>query len=287
MGSGATAAAMVAAGTPRRHLSQAMGYMSMANFVAMVSGPMVGGLLGAAIGIRRTFFVAAGFYLVAGLVVLFLVREIVNPDAGDSRSRRGKGDRRLLANPNILLMLAVLVFVNIAPSLSRPVIPLVLQSFDAAASSGEAGLVFSATALASATAAFLSGRVSGRTGYKRTLVVALVCAGLAYLPVTRVDSLPQLLVLMTAVGLFSGGLLPSCNSLLGSYAPAGRQGAVFGLAGSAQAVSIALGPMTGGVIAATFGIRSGFIVSGALLVGVGLLVALSVREPAQEDEPGA
>ncbi|MFN8557409.1 MAG: MFS transporter [Dehalococcoidia bacterium] len=90
---------------------------------------------------------------------------------------------------------------------------------------------------------------------------------------------------MSAVGLFSG-LLPSCNTLLGAFAPAGRQGAVFGLAASAQALAIAVGPVSGGLLASTFGIRTGFAVSGLLLLGLALVVSMVVRDPGSEDAGG-
>ncbi|MFN8557410.1 MAG: hypothetical protein U0531_08685 [Dehalococcoidia bacterium] len=80
---------------------------------------MVGGLLVAVMGFRRTFLMTAVFYLAAALLVLFFARELANPDrVRGARPAQGKADARLLANRGVLLMLAVLVFVYVAPSLN-------------------------------------------------------------------------------------------------------------------------------------------------------------------------
>jgi DHA1 family multidrug resistance protein-like MFS transporter len=100
--------------------------------------------------------------------------------------------------------------------------------------------------------------------------------------------MPMLLLLMAAVGIFSGAMIPTVNALIGGLSPEGKQGSAFGLVGSAQALSFAVAPLLGGLAAKAFGIHAPFPIVGGVLLGVALLVALTVREPAAlpEEEVG-
>ncbi|HWQ27607.1 MAG TPA: MFS transporter, partial [Dehalococcoidia bacterium] len=143
---------------------------------------------------------------------------------------------------------------------------------------------FSALAATSSIAALAVGRASDRIGYRNALAAATIGAGAAYLPVALANDVPVLLLSLAVVGMFSGGMLPAANALIGALSPGGRQGAAFGLAGSAQALAIAVAPLTGGAIARGFGVHTGFVVDGVALIAVGLAVLALVREPARETE---
>ena len=93
-------------------------------------------------------------------------------------------------------------------------------------------------------------------------------------------------LLMAAVGIFSGAMIPMVNALIGAYAPEGKHGSAFGLVGSAQALSFAIAPLLGGITAQQLGIHAGFPIVGGMLVAVSGLVWLTVREPARVDDDG-
>ena len=67
------------------------------------------------------------------------------------------------------------------------------------------------------------------------------------------------------LGLFVGGILPTANALVGRLAPAGEKGAVYGATASAMLLGGSLGPLCGGAIAATAGVRWVFLVGAVLL----------------------
>jgi DHA1 family multidrug resistance protein-like MFS transporter len=196
--------------------------------------------------------------------------------------------RAVVRTPAMLLLISVMFLVSTASVFVRPVIPLVVESFsgeDSAAA--QAGLVFAALAVTSAVAALVASRIADRSGYRNVLVLATLCAGLAYIPVAIAESLLPLMVLMALVGVFSGAMVPTVNALIGASAPEGKHGSAFGLVGSAQALSFAIAPLLGGITARQLGIHAPFPIIGMMLVVVSGLVWLTVREPAYGDDEDA
>ena len=79
--------------------------------------------------------------------------------------------------------------------------------------------------------------------------------------------------------MFVGGILPAANALVGRLAVASHRDFVFGLTASATFMGNSLGPVTGGAMAASFGIRWVFVVTAVLLVANLVWVWLTVPEP--------
>lgn len=295
------ATALVATSTPPRELGFSMGFLQMGRFSSQTVGPVVGGVLAATVGFRETFLVTAVLYFIAFLVVVFVVKEdFQRPDpAEETKGRRGPigavtRDLSAVAGvPALLLVIGILYFLFASNAFVRPVIPLVLQDISPGAGVElQAGLVFATLALTSAASSILIGRVAGAAGYRLALVLSVLGAALLYLPIAGASSFWQLAVLMGGVGLFSGGMLAVTNALIGVLSPPGKQGAAFGLAGSSQALALATGPLTGGLIASWFGVRAGFPIVGVVLLLVALVAWLAVREPSSAEDaatapPGA
>jgi MFS transporter, DHA1 family, multidrug resistance protein len=68
------------------------------------------------------------------------------------------------------------------------------------------------------------------------------------------------------VGLFIGGLLPTANALVGRLVPRAERGTIFDITASATFLGNSLGPLTGGAVAAAFGLRWVFLVTAAVLL---------------------
>ena len=92
------------------------------------------------------------------------------------------------------------------------------------------------------------------------------------------------------VGLFIGGLLPTANALVGRLVPRAERGTIYGITASATFLGNSLGPLTGGAVAAAFGLRWVFLVTAAVLL-VNLLWVYyrvhdeSVLSPANSGHP--
>jgi DHA1 family multidrug resistance protein-like MFS transporter len=252
----------------------------MAVFTSQTVGPVVGGLMAAAFGFRLTFALGGLMYIIPFLLIWLLVEEHFEPVAAADRGSYVESLREVMRVPSMLLLITVMFLVGSAAIFVRPVIPLVVDSFTDSAVTTKSGLVLAAVAVTSAVAAVGAGRVAERVGYRNALVVASLGAGIAYVPVAAANSLVTLMVLMAVVGVFSGAMIPMVNALIGASAPEGKHGSAFGLVGSAQALGLAVAPLAGGIVAKQLGIHAGFVIVGAMLACVSLLVILTVREPA-------
>ena len=284
------ATALVAAGAPRDRVAFALGVVQMALFSSQFVGPLVGGVLATSIGFRPTFVAVGFFFFVSFLLILFIVEEHFEPPAAEERTGFIDNLREVLARRPLVILIGVVFFLNAGPAFVRPIIPLVVQSFDSATSAETlSGFVFAALALTSAVAALTSSRVSGRLGYRNALALTTVCAGAAYLPVAVANNLPSFLLLMAVVGLFSGAMIPLVNALIAAWAPPGREASVFGLSGSSLALAFAVAPLSGGAVASAAGVNASFLVIGGIMLAVGVAVLALVREPEQAreaSEPG-
>ena len=122
-----------------------------------------------------------------------------------------------------------------------------------------------------------------RIGFRRLLIAMAFGAGLIYIPQALVVSVVQLIVLRGILGIFDGGLLPSANALIASSSPeraGGRasHGTTYGLIYLANGLGFALGPLAGGLIAATLGLRNVFFVTAAILLIIGAYLPFGVKD---------
>ena len=285
------ATAMIAAGTPRGRVAYALGLLQMALFTSQFVGPLVGGVLAASIGFRPTFVAVGGLFLLAFFLVLFVVEERFEPPTAEERGSFIGNFRIVFALRPLIIIIGFVFLVNAGPPFMRPIIPLLVESFDTAASSEVlSGVVFAAMAITSALAAFVSSRLSDRVGYRNALALTTMGAGAAYLLVATATNAPSFILLIAVVGLFSGAMMPILNALIDSWAPPGREASAFGLSGSALALAFAIAPLSGGIVAAAAGVSTSFLVIGAFTLVVGVAVLALVREadeaPRPAEEPG-
>ena len=103
------------------------------------------------------------------------------------------------------------------------------------------------------------------------LALAVLGAGILYVPHFFVTAPWQLLILQAAVGLVMSGVLASTSALLAHLSPEGHEGAVYGVDASVVSIANAIGAMLGATVAATFGLRAPFLLAaGGFLLGAGL-----------------
>ena len=128
------------------------------------------------------------------------------------------------------------------------------------------GIAFSITGLANIVAAPFLGNKSDKIGYRRVLLIALLGAGLTTLPQAFAGSYWAFTAQRFAVGLFIGGILPTANALIGRLVPREQRGTVYGITASAMFLGNSIGPLSGGAVAAAFGLRWVFLMTAAVLL---------------------
>lgn len=273
--------AIVSTSTPREHMGYAMGVLQTSLTSGAIIGPFIGGFLADQMGYRNIFFITAGFGFVAGLLVILLVQE--SERAPDEMKSPG-----LLSNFRFVFTSATLVTIFIASSIVQlavmaiqPVLSLFVETLWPTTEhlATVAGGVFAITGFAGLISAPYWGKRGHRMGYKRVLALTLLGTGITCVPQAFVNRVYQLLTLRFVHGLFAGGILPALYTLTTLNAPEEQRGGIMGITRSGLLIGNVVGPISGGFLAASIGMRPLFLFTAALLITVTFSARRIIKEP--------
>jgi MFS transporter, DHA1 family, multidrug resistance protein len=273
---------------PRERSGQALGLFATGSVAGTILGPLVGGALSHVMGYRPIFYMTSISCLIAGAIIWLTIKEQFTPVP----RRKDSGifdDFKLLRQYPVVLAMAVVLFMNMFSILTaEPILARFLQTLKAPQEwiSFLSGMVFSMTGVAALIVAPLVGRLSDTLGSRRLLVVCLSGAAVMYFLQGFTTATWQMIVLRFLLGLFSGGLMPAVNGLIARSVPREVQGRVFGLTTSAISLGNTIGPLVGGTVAATFGLKSVFPVTGVLLLLDLVWVMRAVQDAGPSPGPG-
>ena len=277
----AAATALVAGIVPRERLAWSMGLLQTSVYVGISAGPVLGGLIAQAVGIRGTFFVAGAMLAIAGVFVWQFVHEHFAPPSIVKRPGFVETVGIGLRSPILMPLMVTLLLVQLSSAIVFPILPLFVERLSSATDPIKlyAGLAFGATAVFSALAALFYSRLVDRSGYRRILIFACFGAALFFLPQAFVRNIGQFLLLRAGLGIFFGVLIPATNAIVGLSTPPELRGSTYGLTSSATAVGNAIGPLLGSTLAASLGFPAVFIATAGVLTLLGFWVIGLVREP--------
>ena len=118
--------------------------------------------------------------------------------------------------------------------------------------------IVSGYALAFGIALIPSGRAGDRFGHKRIFVAGLVIFTLSSVACGLSQNSTELVVARVIQGLGGGVFFPAVSALIQIMFPPREMGRAFGLLGVTIGVSVALGPLTGGLLIQAFGSADGW-----------------------------
>lgn len=251
-GIGPLGLAMATSLAPREQTGRAVGLIQAAQILAAAVGPLVGGYLADAIGVRRTFLVTSALCAFAVFLVVRYYEEGPRslPDAAtpSGRSLSLGGVLRLHGVPGLLV---VLFFVNFVGRSFTPILPLHLERLGVPAPrlASATGALISVYSIAAALSATVLGRASRKLEPRRLLAASLLCGAATVAPMAAVSSFPGFLVLAALLGLASGGALTLCYTIGGLMVPADVKTTAFGFFSGAALFGGALSPSVAGIIA--------------------------------------
>jgi len=268
-GFNAATISLVASQVPPGRLGYSLGWLSTGQLVGTLIGPLLGGFVADITGSYRAPFVVTSVVcgLCGVLAYLFVKERFVPPLAGTAKATLFQSFAILSRSPGLLPLFVVLLLAQFGVQAVQPVVTLYVEQLlgpvPALATLG--GLAFSVTGIADLIASPFLGRRSDVLGYRRVLLISLAGAALASAPQAFVPGYWSFVAARFGLGLFVGGILPTANALVGRLAPAGDRGTVYGVTASAMFLGQSLGPLSGGAIAATLGLRWVFLVTAILL----------------------
>jgi DHA1 family multidrug resistance protein-like MFS transporter len=269
----AAASALAASITPRDKMPLAMGLLMTMVYVGNSAGPLLGGITADRFGAEATFFITSGLLFIGGLIVLLLVKEkFVRPVNKTGNSLRRLSS--LLGSKEILSLLVIQFTLQAGPNMVAPLISLLMEQLNpAGAAATSAGIAMALSSVIAAVTATAAGRLAGRVPLKTILVWSCLGTCLVYLPPITATTVPQLTIYIALRGLVNGGIMTSSYSILSLSVPADQQGTVFGLGQSATSLGNGLGPIIGGALGSSLGLKYVF----AFTSGMYLLAALLVN----------
>jgi MFS transporter, DHA1 family, multidrug resistance protein len=276
-GYGTACTTLIATQTDMEHAGWALGTLSTANISGALIGPIIGAYIAENFGLQNVFFITGALMLIAFITTTLFVKEaFIRQDKKELSTREIWNS---IPNKDLTIIMFVTSFIiTLALYSVEPIITVYITqlSHNASHIALIAGITFSASGLSNIIAAPRLGKLSDKIGAQKVMLVALIMAGIIFIPQAFVSNPWQLMGLRFLLGLTIAGLNPSVNVLVKKITPSAITGRVFGFNISAQYLGVFGGSILGGQVAAHFGISNVFFITSALLLVNGVWVYFKV-----------
>ena len=271
---------MMSACVPKNKLGISMGLMQSANICGGIIGPLLGGILATAFGMRNSFYVGAvALSLITVTTILFIKEPPAAPEK-ESNKAQNASYLTFIKDKNILILLLCVCMTNLVILQIQPIVSLYVQQLSHNSDKAVllTGFIMSLGGIAGALASPLWGKTGQKVGFYKTITLAFISAGF----LMSLQGVPNSLVLFGLMqflcGLGFSGIFPSANSILVLLTPPSSRGMGFGSLFSAQMIGGALGPVIGGVIVSFMSFNTVYIISGSILFIIGIYLKFFAPE---------
>lgn len=271
---------MMSACVPKNKIGISMGLMQSANICGGIIGPLLGGILATAFGMRNSFYVGAvALSLITVTTILFIKEPPVAPEKEINKAQN-TSYLTFIKDKNILILLLCVCMTNLVILQIQPIVSLYVQQLSHNSDKAVllTGFIMSLGGIAGALASPLWGKTGQKVGFYKTITLAFISAGL----LMSLQGVPNSLVLFGLMqflcGLGFSGIFPSANSILVLLTPPSSRGMGFGSLFSAQMMGGALGPVIGGVIVSFMSFNTVYIISGSILFVIGIYLKFFAPE---------
>lgn len=272
--------------TPQRRLSMAIAWASSGPAIGVAAGPLLGGLVASALGLRAMFYLDAALSALSALLLLAFLHEAPRPRSASTLGSLARQSLRdVLQLPAVRGLFIVYLLFALGATVGGPFMALwirgvALHGVPALLQGPPAymvGLVLTLGGAAMVVGTPVLGWLGDRLGARRALLVGLTGNGV-FLALQAVPSLTAFAFSSLLQGFFRGGIMPNLMALLARAAPDDRRAAVMNLSLLPQQVSWFAGPALGTALATGFGLQGMLLFGGGIaLLAVPLLLAGRAR----------
>ena len=278
-GTVAASVALVASVSPAHRSGFALGMMQTAVFLGVSLGPFVGGVVADHFGYRYAFRAGAVLVFLGGLLIWrgtdeqFQRPEVLKNPAPHERFAA------VLQNPAFLSAVFVLFSIRFGMTLSHPSFPLIVQDLAGATQrlNSLTGAIVATAALAGAVSSGILGHFGDAWGHRRVLIACSVGAGTAALGHAFAQSLGHLFAARILFGLSVAGMIPAANALIRCAVHDRHIGKAYGAATALSMMGVAIGPVLGGYIGRSLGLRAPFVATAIAQLAVVAVACIFVR----------
>ena len=267
--------ALVADIAPAKHRGEVIGHMSLVNPIGAAIGPALGGFLQAGAGYTALFLLSAGL----GFLGLFCTLQIVNPKDSDLPQQRDASSNkfwRLLGSPRLKIPALVLLLVGLAFGALSTFVSLFIKSTGV---NLNAGLFYTAAALASFSVRLIAGRASDRYGRGLFITISLIFYTVSMLMLWTANSAATFLVAAMVEGAGAGILIPMIATMIADRTLPQERGRMFGLCMVGFDIGIAVAGPVLGLVAEQVGYRNIFgFASGLTFLAIIIFLTQSSKD---------
>jgi DHA1 family multidrug resistance protein-like MFS transporter len=255
--------ALMASCTPKEKTGQALGTLQSALVTGMIVGPLLGGVLAHFMGYRPIFFWTAFFCLSGAIIVIRFVKEEFVRQEKEKKSGLRDHLRYVFHSPELRAMLLLLILVQCSIVIVAPFLSLYVEYLKVSPEfiGLMTGVVFGITGVANASTAPFWGKRADRIGYRKNLRHSLMGITLFSFPQAFVTNVYQLLILRAGLGIFVSGVIPTINTIVQRSTSERDRGGIYGIFQGGLLLGNVAGPLIGGVLAASLGLRSIFLIT--------------------------
>ncbi|OLC56875.1 MAG: hypothetical protein AUH85_04930 [Chloroflexi bacterium 13_1_40CM_4_68_4] len=286
-GTGAAAATLVATITPREETGYAVGLVSGGTQIGNFIGPVLGGIALLGLGFRWSFGVSGAVLLCCAVAAALWVSDV--PSSRTAPDRASRSLRTSLAPllaafgafawPELRGVVFAQFLTQATFAATVALFPLYVQAIARPSWLSielAIGAALAATALASAVATPVFGRLADRRGATNVLAFGAILGGSALVLHAAEPDAIVVVLLRLLIGIAAAAITAATVVLTRRAAHEGTEGRAFGASLGAQMLGWGSGPLLGAAIVASSGLPALFVVAGLATASIAL-GALLVR----------
>lgn len=262
------ATALIASQVPQNRSGYALGTLSTGLTAGVLIGPLLGGTLSEAFGMRGTFLLVGLILFICCLLTIFGLREDFQPVEKGEMMTLSQVFARIPSKSMLIGLFVTSMIMQISAQSIAPMLALYIRYL------GQrdnilfySGLIVSAMGFSSLLSTPFLGKLGDRIGNHRLLLMGLFYSFLLYFLCGFAGSALQLGILRFAYGFGVGALMPSVNSLLTKMTPKEGISRIFSFNQSFSYIGQVLGPFVGSAVATGLGYRWVFFVTAMIVFG--------------------
>jgi MFS transporter, DHA1 family, multidrug resistance protein len=251
-GYGSIATTMAAESSPPELMAVAIGWVQTAQRLGPALGPVLGGSLAQAVGLRHAFVVAAFVYLAAFFLVVFGYRE----DRVHTRAPSDTGPHPTFAElrriPHFTLFVGLVFALQLVDRSFGPVLPLYLREIGIVDARVPflTGIIFTTSAAAAALGNQLTHWLLSRLSTSQVVTIGAALAGVSAIVFGVGAPVPTLLATAVVFGFAIGAATTAVYTAAARSTTVGQRGFAFGYLTTAYLVGLAVSPVVAGFIGA-------------------------------------
>ncbi|MDU1714826.1 MAG: multidrug efflux MFS transporter [Streptococcus vestibularis] len=262
------ATALIASQVPQNRSGYALGTLSTGLTAGVLIGPLLGGTLSEAFGMRGTFLLVGLILFICCLLTIFGLREDFQPVEKGEMMTLSQVFARIPSKSMLIGLFVTSMIMQISAQSIAPMLALYIRYL------GQrdnilfySGLIVSAMGFSSLLSTPFLGKLGDHIGNHRLLLMGLFYSFLLYFLCGFAGSALQLGILRFAYGFGIGALMPSVNSLLTKMTPKEGISRIFSFNQSFSYIGQVLGPFVGSAVATGLGYRWVFFVTAMIVFG--------------------